>query len=119
MGPVVWGNVAAWVGSVLTGASLLLGFGILRRGRAKDERAQAAKVAVWTEHRTAKRSASGTPYMTVHIVNHSDGLIQGLFVAWQTYVRDDSSADRHSGIRGQLTGSDVELVSQALGPGQE
>lgn len=38
---VEWGPVSAWVGSLLTGGSLLLGFNIMRRDRARDEAAEA------------------------------------------------------------------------------
>lgn len=34
---VEWGPVSAWVGSAPTGGSLLLGFNIMRRDRARDE----------------------------------------------------------------------------------
>lgn len=39
-----WGNVPAWVASILTGASLLLGFYILLRDRRKEEREQALRI---------------------------------------------------------------------------
>lgn len=38
---VEWGPVSSWVGSLLTGGSLLLGFNIMRRDRARDEAADA------------------------------------------------------------------------------
>ncbi|NHC12656.1 hypothetical protein [Motilibacter deserti] len=48
-GNVDWGTVPAWVGSVLTGASLLLGFYILLRDRRNAEQEQARQVAYWWE----------------------------------------------------------------------
>lgn len=41
---VQYGPLSAWVGSLLTGCSLLLGFYILLRDRCKEERAQARQV---------------------------------------------------------------------------
>ncbi|HXC79250.1 MAG TPA: hypothetical protein VNU19_19630, partial [Candidatus Acidoferrum sp.] len=41
-----WGNVPAWVASILTGGSLLLGFYILLRDRRKEERRQARRIVI-------------------------------------------------------------------------
>jgi hypothetical protein len=41
---VDWGTVPAWVGSVLTGGSFVLGFSILKRDRRKAEEGQARQI---------------------------------------------------------------------------
>ena len=43
-----WGTIPAWVGSILTGGSLLVGASILRRDRIKHESDQARQVVCWT-----------------------------------------------------------------------
>ncbi|WP_006247149.1 hypothetical protein [Mycolicibacterium tusciae] len=46
--PDTWGTVGQWVGSLLTGGSLLLGFSILRINQQDKRRAQAALVTFTT-----------------------------------------------------------------------
>jgi hypothetical protein len=68
-----WGNVPAWTGSILTSGSLLLGFRVLRHGQLRDEREQAAKVAV-----VLGLDTEFLPYyaLTVDVWNHSQASIQ-------------------------------------------
>jgi hypothetical protein len=59
-----WGNAAAWLGSLLTSGSLILGFSILRRDHRLRERQHAERLACWGSMvwRTAKLTdyAGGT-----------------------------------------------------------
>ena len=71
---VDWGNVPAWVGGTLTGASFLLGFSILRRTQKRDERAQAQRVSIFPNF---KDSTEGITHrklstITIRLRNHSD-----------------------------------------------
>ena len=49
-----WGTVPAWVSGVLSGASVFLALWIIQRDRAKDERAQVARLVVVNERRSVK-----------------------------------------------------------------
>src|SRR6185437_3359668 len=44
-----WGNVPAWIGSILTGSSILIAALTYRRSVEDRERAQAAKVTAWVD----------------------------------------------------------------------
>jgi hypothetical protein len=84
-----WGNVPSWFGSVLTGASLMLGFYILLRDRSKEEREQASKVIaqhddLWPpDHEvppTTLERLDGKPIWRVVVTNKSDGPLSGVVV---------------------------------------
>jgi hypothetical protein len=49
------GTVPAWVSGILSGVSLFLALWIIQRDRAKDERAQIARLVVVNERRSVKR----------------------------------------------------------------
>jgi hypothetical protein len=84
-----WGNVPSWFGSVLTGASLMLGFYILLRDRSKEEREQASKVMaqhydLWPPDHylppTTLERLDGKPIWRVVVTNKSDGPLSGVVV---------------------------------------
>lgn len=72
---VQWGPLSAWVGSLLTGLSLLLGFYILLRDRRKEERAQAQQLAA--QYSFGHRFVEGRRIddVEVHIHNGSTAAI--------------------------------------------
>lgn len=76
-----WGSVPAWVGSILTGGSLLLGFSILLRDRRKGEREQAERIVVWGSHFThlvfPRASGIRHPAVNVYISNASEKPVVG------------------------------------------
>lgn len=65
---VDWGNVPAWVGSILTGGSLLLGFYILLRDRRGRERQQAEQLGCFF---VLVSRGEGPPAVTAHLHNGS------------------------------------------------
>lgn len=62
---VDWGNVPAWVGSLLSGLSVILAISIIWRDRMQRIRSQAAKVVIWEE-----RNESGSSIL--YLRNTSD-----------------------------------------------
>ncbi|WP_143548831.1 hypothetical protein [Rhodococcus sp. ACPA1] len=68
-GVVDWGNIPAWIGSILTGGSLLLGFYILLRDRWKEEKEQAKQLLIRRIRKSKKRE--GYDYLLV-ITNTSE-----------------------------------------------
>ncbi|MFE6152374.1 hypothetical protein [Streptomyces sp. NPDC057889] len=87
MNGLEWGTVPAWLSSMLTGGSLLLGFHILLRDRRKEERNEALKVVTWWE-RDANDEAS---FIRIHVRNTADRPI--LYVDG-LYERVDGSIGR-------------------------
>lgn len=71
-GGLDWGTVPAWVGSILTGGSLLLGFYILLRDRRNSERAQAELVGT---HRIDTAGPGEHRETVLFVHNGSDGVI--------------------------------------------
>jgi hypothetical protein len=61
-----WGTVPTWVGSVLTGSSLLIAALAYRRGVREREFDQARKISAWY---TFERIAA------LHVVNHSEAAV--------------------------------------------
>lgn len=60
-----WGNVPAWVGSVLSGFSVLLAMTIIWRDRRQRLRSQAEKLVVWEER-------SKSENLIIHLRNTSE-----------------------------------------------
>lgn len=72
---VDWGSVPAWVGSILTGGSLLLGFYIWLRAKRREESAQARRLIYWFDPPpvTEPFAPAPKPYpVTLHVHNTSD-----------------------------------------------
>ena len=85
-----WGDVPAWVGSVLTGVALLIAAITYRKSVHDSERAQASMVTVWVQ------SASGAE--TVHVKNDSNSSVYAVTAYYggesgskntSPYYRDD------------------------------
>lgn len=68
-----WGSVPAWVSSLLTGGSLLLGFYILLRDRRKEEWSQAAALSYTMT--TVKRAGATSEQLVVSVHNNSSAFI--------------------------------------------
>jgi hypothetical protein len=69
----VWGTVAAWVGSLLSGFSVLLVLYVIYRDRLKDLQRQANDISVWKTTSLRVGDGNYAPYtLTVTISNHSD-----------------------------------------------
>lgn len=72
---VQWGPLSAWVGSLLTAGSLLLGFYILLRDRRKEEQAQARQVTTELSSSTAYPDTGPVDYAELQIHNGSTSAI--------------------------------------------
>lgn len=66
---VEWGNVPAWLGTILSTGSVLLAFYIILRDRRKAEREQIAQVIVIMRRRFSKAERR---YRDITIINGSD-----------------------------------------------
>lgn len=89
----IYGTVGQWVGSVLTGLSLLLGFRILQINQQDKRREQASKILFTSMYRRdAETGLLGGIRGTIY--NHSDAII--LHTAITVSLKDDIVRERFS-----------------------
>jgi hypothetical protein len=113
-----WGDVPAWVGSVLTGVALLVAANTYRKSVRDSEREQAKTVTVWVEE---ERS---TGFLrrenTLHIMNGSSATI---YSATAYYKRQGKFAPTWSSPYYEVRDSDSGLIGlgrwASIGPGEE
>lgn len=103
---VEWGPVSAWVGSLLTGGSLLMGFNIMRRDRARDEAAEARLLSC--------RIRGQRNDIVVHVTNAGSLPIHHLAVA----VAMPSEVEAAGG-KLPRSGAFLPVHALDIGPGEE
>jgi hypothetical protein len=67
---IAWGDVATWFTGIVTAGSFWLGFTILRSDRKKEEREQAAKIAILPE--SFPDTSEDDWRLRIRVWNHSD-----------------------------------------------
>jgi hypothetical protein len=107
MRDINWGDVPAWVASLLTGGSLLLGFWILLRDRRNTDRAQIDRFAFWVE---GGRPDRHTASILIHVRNSSNLPVKGIHILVAAVITYD-----YLTVQGRIT---AEKNYDVLGPGE-
>ncbi len=103
-----WGSVPAWLGSILTGSSLVIAALAYRRSVLDKEREQAAKITAWFE--LTERGP------IVRLRNSSDGAIYEVLISVGLGIKDidlrtvPPETTAKAGFRGTVGGRGVPIV---------
>jgi len=106
-----WGNVPAWVGSVLTGVALLVAANTYRKSVRDSERAQATKVTVWTGLTDEKETFS--------VKNGSDASIYSVAVYYRGGAKSARGDMPYYAVRKESSGLKGLGRWASIGPGEE
>jgi len=105
---VKWGDVPAWVASILTGGSLLLGFWILLRDHRMRDRAQIDQFAFWVKGDNS--DDRHTAVISIQVRNAGVLPVKGLHIK--------ASADIYYLENGEVLKVPAEGEWDVLGPGE-